>query len=125
MAFAVTGADFYLLPLVLYLVDLVHSRRAYRAKKQVDIDERHPEPGIVEKILSTLILFGGLGALIYGASDYDPSKDVWWIPGAFIWVGSILFLLVGGCIVRGVAGIPLRFGYGGWYIPGRRQKRRY
>lgn len=72
---------------MLFLVDLVRSCRVYRATKQVDIDERHPNFGIIEKILSTLILLSGLGAFAYGAADPDSFKDVYATSGGLIWVG--------------------------------------
>lgn len=127
VAFAVVGACFYLLPLVLLLVDLARSCRVYRATKRVDIDERHPFPGTVGGILNALILFSGLGALCYGAPKFDDRfEDVFAIPGMIIVFGTMLVWLVSGWIIRWVARIPLKSGYGSWYWHtafGRRQKR--
>jgi len=121
MPFSLAGASLYLLTLVVILIEAFRSSRAYRANNEVYVSP----PGTVEKWLGGLITLVGLGAFCYGAPDFDDrSKDMFVIPGMMIWVGSVVSFFFVGWIIQLVAGIPLRMGYGGWYVPRRRPKRR-
>jgi hypothetical protein len=61
----------------------------------------------------------------------DPTRDVFTYSGMMIWIGTIVSYFLGGVIVDIVAEIPLKMGYGGWYVDrrrlnaARRRRRRY
>jgi len=51
------------------------------------------------------------------------SQDGLFYTGTIIWMGAIMIWFFGGVIIRHVTGIPLKFGYGGWYVPRSRRRK--
>jgi hypothetical protein len=112
---ATVGAIVYVLGLAIGLRATVRAARAYRAGVEIVWSQAGPR-GLTEHITSALngaILFGGLIAFMIGGDDGDRGV---FRAGAIIWIGGIAIWFISGIIVREVAGIPLRMGYGGWHI---------
>lgn len=49
--------------------------------------------------------------------------DNYFWSGLTIWVGSLFFYVLNGVIIREITKIPLRMGYGGWYVSHRSGRR--
>lgn len=77
-------------------------------------DEKRRVADKLARWLNGLFFFVGLGAgLILGS-----------VAGAIIFFGVLVSYFVQGVIGREVGGIPLRMGYGGWYVARRQGRRR-
>ena len=119
---AIVGASVYVLGSAIGLRATYCTARAFQA----GVADEMPAPGprsLTEhlgSVLNGVILFGGLIAFIIGGDGHDSPL---FLPGAIIWLGGVAIWFVAGIIVREVAGIPLRMGYGGWRVEGPRAGR--
>ncbi len=115
------GAILFIVTLSLDLILIYRSAKNY--VNESTWTESYKSRGVVkflEKTLEGIIIIAGLLALII--SQDDDSFGLF-APGAIIWIGTILIWFLGGIIVGQITGIPLGFGYGGWYIKRSRQHR--
>ncbi len=123
--FATVGAILFVLGSGLQLVRVFDASKKYRAgASEVWADEK--PRGIADRIaywIGAVILLASLAGTAMGSKD---GEGAFFVPGAIIWLGAIAVWVISGVIVREVAGIPLRMGYGGWHVyrRGRRNRRR-
>jgi hypothetical protein len=123
--FATVGAILFVLGSALQLVVVFDASKRYRAgASDVWADEK--ARGIADRIaywIGAGILLAGLVGTVAGSKN---GGGTFFVPGAIIWLGAIAVWVISGVIVREVAGIPLRMGYGGWHVyrRGRRNRRR-
>jgi hypothetical protein len=106
-------------------IDLVHDVSSMKSMGNGLSDTESKEmPGDkLARILKTIVTFGGLVYIYIGMGQLVDGEDVWSWPGLIIWVGVILLYLINGWIVRAKTGLPLRMGYGGWYVARTRRGR--
>jgi TM2 domain-containing membrane protein YozV len=117
------GAGAFIIYLVIDLID------NYKCAKRLMKSLSSPSNEETEKssndkltnILGSIVTFTGLMLLCVG--HISKGEDVWSWPGLTIWGGAILFYFFNGVMVREITGIPLRMGYGGWYVARRKQGR--
>ena len=116
--FILAGAVVYLSLEVIDLVILYRSAKLFRTG-QWEPNEKKRTPDRIAQIIRNLILFAGL----IGTVTLRDKTNAYAISGAMIWIGTIVCWLIAGWITKGVAGMPLKMGYGGWSVD-RSEKRR-
>jgi len=122
---AIAGAIIYLSAYVIDIIKFLTSKPHHKGDTTAEATENGHDKDILqifEKVLEALILFTGLGTFLYGVEG--EFKEIWALPGAIIWCGTLLLYLIDGIIFRETTGIPIRMGYGGWYIPRSRRRPR-
>jgi len=120
--YALIGAFLFILTYSFELVAIYHDSKLYSKgiDKEGDEKEKKKISKILEKWLSGLIVISGLIAFCIGK---DNQNNIF-LTGGIIWIGTIVIWFISGIIVKEVTGIPLRMGYGGWYIHRPRKKQR-
>jgi hypothetical protein len=117
-AIATLGACIFALALIPELFSIYRDAQAHRAgSRSRDADAHDGLRVVAEKWLGTAIVLLGLGLLVFGRQLL--------LAGAIIWMATIVAWLLSGIIFSHVTGVPLRMGYGGWYVPPRRRRRRF
>ncbi len=119
--FAIVGALLYISMELFELILEYRDAKMFRAGSW----EPNEKKSLVEHLAAWvrgLLLFGGL-LLMMGA---EKESNGFSVSGGIIWIGTIVCWLIAGWIVRDVAGIPVRMGYGGWRVhrPRNRRKRK-
>ena len=116
---ALAGAGLYVLTIGIELI------LVYRESKQyLSAEGQSEKPGAkqiwaqrLEVWLDGLIPIAGMVAVLVDRPGFS-------LPGAVVFLAAMVGYFAGGVIVQVVAGIPLRMGYGGWYVARRRRPRR-
>lgn len=115
---SVSGAILFVLILAINLVWIYRSSKRYHNTNELEKPIEQNISGKIAGCLEGIIIFLGLIAMVV-----DNKKDYGlFVPGMIIWIGAIMIYFFGGMIIKYVTGIPLKFGYGGWYVS-RRQRR--
>ncbi len=112
---AIVGAIVYVLGSALGLRAMYRAAKAHQAgvEDAWTRDVHRALTARIANVLNGVILFGGLIAFMLGGDGHDRAL---FLVGGIIWLGGIAIWFVAGVIVREVAGIPLRMGYGGWQV---------
>jgi predicted ABC-type exoprotein transport system permease subunit len=110
--FAIAGA------LLFILIEAIDLALIYRSAKLFRADDWKPDEkrGVIKTmsdVVRGLIVFAGLFSMLSGHAS-----------GTIIWVGTIICWLLAGWITREVVGIPLKMGYGGWYVQRKKSRHR-
>ena len=121
---AVLGSVLYLVVLAIDLVFVVLMSKEYRSNAitSVPSEKLSTLHHKLSRIIEGGIAVAGLIGFAVGSKVTD--NGLYSLPGAIIWVGAILFYFASGVIVSSITSIPLRFGYGGWTVWRRTQRRR-
>ena len=121
---AVLGSVLYLVVLAIDLVFVVKMSKGYRnnALSTVSSNDLSTLHHKLSRIIEGGIIVAGLIGFAVGSKVKD--NGLYSLPGAIIWIGAILFYFTSGVIVRSITSIPLRFGYGGWAVWRKTQRRR-
>ena len=117
--FAIAGALLYFSMEIFELALEYHDAKLFRA----GVWELNENKSVIEHLaawLRGLLLFGGLFLML----GLEKERNGFSISGAIIWIGTIVCWLIAGWIVREVAGVPVRMGYGGWRVHRTRNRRR-
>lgn len=115
---ATLGAVIFVLALIPELFSIYKDAQAHRAASATGSENAHHGlRDVAEEWLGTAIVLAGLGLFVLGR-ELAPA-------GAIIWIGTIAAWFLSGVIFSHVTGIPMRMGYGGWYVPYRRRRRRF
>lgn len=115
---ATLGAVIFALALIPELFSIYKDAQAHRAgSASASENAHHGLRDVAEQWLGTAIVLAGLGLLVFGSELV--------LAGAVIWMGTIAAWFLSGVIFSRVTGIPLKMGYGGWYVPYRRRRRRF
>ncbi len=115
----ITGAVCFILIQTATLVWIYRSSKQYRTNpNQIESQNKRKFVDIFSKIIENIIIFSGLIAMIID----NENEHGLFVAGAIIWIGIIVIYFLGGVIIRCVTGIPLRMGYGGWYVYRRYQR---
>ena len=109
---AITGAIVFIFYKLIDTFDIYRMAKMYRDGRDEEWMKADNKLKKVENFLNGLIVVVAMLAAIFGA-----------LSGYIIFFGAIFFYLLLGIIARNVAGIKLRMGYGGYYIP--RYTRKY
>jgi hypothetical protein len=116
---AAGGAVLFVAGLAADLRVVVIASRAYRAGAE-DPWGSSSTDGVADG-LQGWITIAGLCLLFVGLKD---TTGHFALAGMIIWFSGIAAYFIFGVIGRHIAGIPLRMGYGGWYVHRPRKKRR-
>ncbi len=116
----IMGAGVFVVLLVVDLIENIIKIKRMRISPS-DNETEEMSKDRLANILQQIVMFAGLVGM--GMGQILEGEDVWSWPGLIIWGGAILFYVINGVVVKAITGIPLRMGYGGWYVA--RSKRRH
>jgi hypothetical protein len=115
----IIGAGAFILLLVVDLIEnIITIKRRWISPQNNGLHETLKDK--LTDILAPIVTVAGLVGICVGQTL--EGEDVWSLPGGIIFGGALLFYLVNGWVMRAMTGVPLRMGYGGWYVA--RSKRR-
>jgi len=117
----IAGAFVFIFTLIIDTFDVY--QMAKRSKNDNDSKKKEDEensPKITNNVPSWI--FGAIGLGAFGFGQLAKDNDIYTLSGCIIWVGLLFFYFLNGIIIQNVTGIELRMGYGGWYIPKKRNK---
>ncbi len=119
--FAIAGALLYILMEVFELILRYRDAKLFRAGSW----EPNEKKSLIEHLAAWLRGLLALGGLLL-MMGLEKESNGFSVSGGIIWIGTIVCWLIAGWIVRYVARIPLRMGYGGWHVhrPRNRRKRK-
>lgn len=113
--YANMGAILFLTSFIPNGISLIKDSLRYRAGH---FNEEIIDKKLIDNIITTIEGLFILISLIAIYSEHELFKT----PGMIIWFGSLSIWILSGIIVSIIADIPLKMGYGGWYISHRRRK---
>jgi hypothetical protein len=112
--YAIFGAILFLITLCINVFSLIKTSVRYR---NGHIIEDNIDKKLISKFVSTIEGLFILSGLITMLSD-DPLFKT---PGMIIWIGTLFIYVLSGIIVWSITDLPLKMGYGGWYISHRQR----
>ena len=119
----ITGACFYLIAEIVSFISVIHLSQKYKRGEDI-LESGNNKKTVLKKVVGLIggiILIAGLILLIVGIdSETEPNYFV--ISGGIIWFGSIIILILSGIITKLITDLPIKWGYGGWYIAPKRKK---
>jgi hypothetical protein len=126
LTLSIFSAVVFIVGHILELARTIRSARRFRSGEEDSELELQNEHTLkkVESIFDAIICLVGLGAFAYGVKFSKDNSELWSYPGMIIWIGSIISYFAQGVVIREITGIPLKWGYGGWYINRRKQTNR-
>jgi hypothetical protein len=118
---AVSGAIIFVLALAIGLMQITKDSKLYSQDK-FQIEKQEGVENTIHKISKWIegIVFISIVLGILFFQDNETLK----ICGGIMWFGSIIVWVLAGTIVSWITNIPLRFGYGGWEIDRKKNRRK-
>ncbi|MEX6689679.1 hypothetical protein QTN47_19395 [Danxiaibacter flavus] len=116
LSLAIVGGTLYLLALVLGFVSLVFESQRFRKSDLPIKKESVSVLSTINKVLEGIICLSGLISFLVKDSLFS-------ITGGIIWLGTIAVYVLCGIAINTIAGIPMKMGYGGWYVPKSKKRK--
>jgi type IV secretory pathway TrbL component len=118
--FTLAGASIFISTEIINLAYVYRAAKLFRGGQR-DLNEGKSVSARIARVLRGSIICAGLIGVMMGQGEESSgfTTSAW-----TIWGGTIICFLVNGWIVREVAGIPLRMGYGEWYVARSRKARK-
>lgn len=113
-----SGAILYLAISLVDLAYLIKESKKYRNGTWEDKKESQNLMQHFNQILGGIIVIAGLAATAIS------EVSLFNTPGMIIWIGSILIYVVFGIVIQLITNLPLKIGYGGWFISRSRKRKK-
>lgn len=112
------AAILYLSTLTIGLVSLIYDSKKYRDGKFI-----LENPALRKKLIDiTISLLEGL-ILVFGLVAMISKNEGITLVGTVIWFGAFGIYLFYGLVAKSITYLPLKMGYGGWFLPRPRKRK--
>lgn len=114
------GAVVFIFTEVTDLLSIYRLAKEYKVGTDIQkVNNKQEITKTLAKWIEGLIVITGLIMILIGAGEEN--NDIL-TTGLIIWIGEIIIYFIGGIIVQWVTDLPLKYGYGGWYISRKSRK---